>query len=45
MVVRVKCESEWNAISIFLLSRLYCCLSINLFGDGILDAKMNTTSN
>ena len=22
VVVRVKCESEWNAVSVFLLSRL-----------------------
>ena len=32
MVVRVKCENEWNAVSVFLLSRLWCCLSINLLG-------------
>ena len=33
VVVRVKCESEWNAVrSVFLLSRLWCWLSIYLLG-------------
>ena len=32
MVVRVKCESKWNAICVVLLSRLWFWLSINLLG-------------
>ena len=31
MVVRVKCESNWNVVSVFLLSCLWHLLLINFF--------------